>query len=500
MLNLLFISDSPETETIKSELQPFLKVIIDVVTDFDSGLRDVFEKRPTVVCIQDQIGGVTGESVARHIQMLLGSGAPTFILLHAGQNKAKAVKGLYEHVINLGRPGNVLAEEVKNTLKLVIGDKWEKIYIPPKLAPVSTKVSTLPPAESRKNADKPVDDFLSDFRVSGRAVTDDQPEAKSISDEAMVKPPTDSMFNPENGLGSTEADRAKAINDDLAELLLLESDKAWRDERSAAVSAGVAAKQEAVSTEIPKPETAAVKPQSVDGAKSQAAPVVRQQSALTPAASEFRISRNTIQEDDHIPEDMLLEFEQSYRPAASAGLRRGVVIAVSCVICVASVWYLVKQKPQLVNSLKQRFMPASVAEPVPLPAPVAVAVAVPVQKPVPPPAPPLPAFIPKNGYDASFAVKNPGWQRYVGTLNEFRVFKTAAHIQAVQVLALKDAPVSESLLRSVLQELTGSAEYKISSRNTKAGVQIENGTVQNKGEIIIYRKNRVIKAFVVSVN
>ncbi len=493
MLNLLFISDSPKTESIKSELQPFLKVIIDVVTDFDSGMRDVFEKRPTVVCIQDQIGTVTGESVARHIQMLLGGGAPTFILLHTGKSKAKAVKGLYEQVIDLGRPGNVLAEEVKNTLKLLLGDKWEKIYIPPKLAPVLVKPSLFVSAESRENADKLVDDFLSDLKVSGLAVTDDQPEATSASDEIVGKTPRDSSLKSENDRGSAEADRAKAINDDLAELLLLESDKAWREERSAVVPAGVTAMQEAVSTEIPKPETAAVKPQHDVSATSPAAPVARPQSAVTPTASEFRISRNTIQEDDRIPEDILLEFEQSYRPASS-GLRRGVVIAVSCVICVATVWYLVKLNPQLINSLKRRFMPVFVAKPVPAP------VVVPVQKPVPAPVPAVPAFIPKNGYDASFAVKNPGWQRYVGTGNEFRVFKTDAHIQAVQVLAVKDAPVFESLLKSVLQELAGSAEYSITSRSTKAGVQIESGTVQNKGEIIIYRKNRVIKAFVVSVN
>ncbi|MHB8120942.1 MAG: hypothetical protein ACYDG4_02210 [Desulfuromonadaceae bacterium] len=495
MLNLLFISDSPKTESIKSELQPFLKVIIDVVTDFDSGLRDVFEKRPTVVCIQDQIGTVTGESVARHIQMLLGSGAPTFILLHTGKSKAKAVKGLYEHIIDLGRPGNVLAEEVKNTLKLLLGDKWEKIYIQPKLAPVSAKPSLFVPAESRENADKLVDDFLSDLNASGLAVTDDQPEATSVSDEVIVKSPSDSSLKPENGRGSAEADRAKAINDDLAELLLLESEKTWRDERSAVVPAVVNVMQEAVSTEIPKPKTATVKPPPDVSVTSQTAPVARPQSAVTPAASEFRISRNTIQEDDNIPEDILLEFEQSYRPV-SAGLRRGFVIAVICVICVASVWYVVKQNPQLVNSLMRRFMPASVVKSVPAP----VAVVVPVQKPVPAPVPLVPAFIPKNGYDASFAVKNPGWQRYVGTLNEFRVFKADGHIQAVQVLALKDAPVSESLLKSVLQELAGSAEYKITSRSTKAGVQIENGTVQDKGEIIIYRKNSVIKALVVSVN
>ncbi|MDD2855515.1 MAG: hypothetical protein PHU01_08295 [Desulfuromonadaceae bacterium] len=107
MLNLLLISDSSKIENIKTILQPGLKVIIDVVADFDQGLKNVFEKRPATVCIQDQIGGVTGESVARHIQMLLDNSAPTFILLHTGSGSAKMVKGLYAHFIDLSKSNEV---------------------------------------------------------------------------------------------------------------------------------------------------------------------------------------------------------------------------------------------------------------------------------------------------------------------------------------------------------------------------------------------------------
>ncbi len=80
MINLLFISNSPRAELLRVHFQQILKIRIDVVEDFDHGLKDVFEKRPVTVCIQDQIAGVTGESVARHIQLLLGNGAPSFVL------------------------------------------------------------------------------------------------------------------------------------------------------------------------------------------------------------------------------------------------------------------------------------------------------------------------------------------------------------------------------------------------------------------------------------
>ena len=113
MLNLLFISNSPRVHPVQEILQPLIKAKIDVVADFDHGLKDVFEKRPATVIIQEQIAGVTGESVARHIQLLLGNGAPKFILLHEGNTKIKPVPGLFEHIIDLNQPASAMAVELE---------------------------------------------------------------------------------------------------------------------------------------------------------------------------------------------------------------------------------------------------------------------------------------------------------------------------------------------------------------------------------------------------
>lgn len=529
MLNLLFISDSPKAEYIKSVLQPVLKVIIDVVTDFDHGLKDVFEKRPATVCIQDQIGGVTGESVARHIQMLLGSSAPTFILLYTGTGKAKAIKGLYEHLVDMSQSNAAVAEDITSTLKSMLGDQWEKIYIPPKISPASVRSSVAVPDESREDADKLVDDFLSDLETSGFSVVDDQSSFTStpdkVTEELSAAPQSEIPRRSENILRTAEFDRAQAINDDLAELFLMEANKGRRDESPAVVSP-VVGEPEAVSAGAPKPATAAVKPLptaipeppvptetspggtplgkgvvSTSGKKeiqSAAAPVVRPQA---PQAAEFRINQNTPPAEEHIPEDLLLAFEENYR-SESLLLRRSVVIAIVFVVCAAGGWYFISQKPQMVSSLKQRFMPSSVVKQAPLTVPAAI----PVQKPAPPPIPKpvmpptLPAFIPKDDHDSSYAVKNPGWERYVGKRAEFRLFTASGRIQAVQVLAVKEAPIQESLIKSVLQEFAGSTEYQITSRNIKDGVRVESGRIQNKGEVMIYRKNGAVKAFVVSVN
>jgi hypothetical protein len=545
MLNLLFISDSPKADHIKSALQPELKVIIDVVSDFDHGLKDVFEKRPATVCIQDQIGGVTGESVARHIQMLLGSSAPRFILLHSGNGKARTINGLFEHLIDLNQANDTLYGDIKNTLKTLLGDHWEKIYIPPKLAPASVRSSVALPEEAREDADKLVDDFISDLETSGFSVVDEQPPelfpSDNVLDEKNAVPQAEPSRKPEDSSPTVESDRAQSLSDDLAELLIQEADKAKHADSPVLVSPAVEqpavapavllepapggeklpppavrkspAPRKASSGEIPAKKIPAPKSGTED-TKSAATtalqppePPAQEPVPLPPAppaAAEFRINHDDdfSHPEEQIPEDLLLAFEENYRSESSI-LRRGIVIALVCIVCAAAGgWFLVTQKPQLLAALKQRIMPASTPkQALPLPSPLP-AVSKPVAAPVPPPvtAPSLPSFVPKDGLDPSYGSKNPGWERYVGKNAEFRLFRASGRAQALQVLAIKGAPLSDLYIKSALREFAGAEGYQITSSSVKSGVRVESGKVQDKAEVKIYRKNGTVKAFVVSVN
>ncbi len=173
MLNLLFISNSPKVQQLKKALQPVLKVIIDVVPDFDHGLKDVFEKRPSTVCIHEQISGVTGESVARHIQMLLKSGSPRFILMHDGSSKAKSIKGLFEHVIDINQPCEDLLKHFQEALKSLLGEQWDEIYVPP-TETASAPSFILLPHESQPEADKLVNNFIQDIETTSYSSSDSE--------------------------------------------------------------------------------------------------------------------------------------------------------------------------------------------------------------------------------------------------------------------------------------------------------------------------------------
>jgi len=445
VLNLLFISDSPKIELIRKELQAVLKVMIDVVTDFDRGMKDVFEKRPATICIQDNIGNVSGESVARHVQMLLGSGAPTFILLHSGNSKVKVINGVFDHLVDLSLPNDAIIEIILAILKPLLGNQWERVFIPPMPKPN-------------------LDQAVTPEKLSHAA------QQKTVQDEKSAREYAKIDISPDA-------------------LPIIEK----KDEKRVApviVKSKEPVETPTLKTALKKPAVPA--PHKTDSTSVTAPPM--------PPAEAFRISQNTPHSEETIPEDLFFAFKENYR-SRSLFIRRCYVVALICIVSASGAWYLFTLKPQMLNSLKERFLPSSVAKQ----APKMAATVIPAQKPVPPPLPPpvaapaLPSFIPQGGVDSSFAQKNPGWKRFVGEKYDFRVFIAKGRIEALQVLSIS-AAIPGSLIKSVLQEFTGISKYQILSRSIKDGVRVESGKVQDKGEIKIYRKNGSVKAFVVSVN
>lgn len=461
MLNLLFISDSPKIEYIKKTVQPLLKVIIDVVPDFDNGLKDVFEKRPAIVFIQDQIAGVTGENVARHIQMLLGNSAPTFILIHEGSSKAKQIKGLFEYTVDLNQPEAKLAVEIQSTLKVLIGDQWDNFIAPSTLTP--TSITPLP----------------------------------DLSEESR----DDSYNHKGNGEAEPQAVQKPSVADTASKVDLPDA----------------SAKQFRVRPEITEPKQCATPatrnvvelPTPVGPTAGTTRTVLANVSHFPPVTSaDLFISHKGAPAEKRIPEEKPPAFEENHHLKSKRTKYLPIYIFVLLVFVSVGGWYLVQRKPDLTGSLKQRS--TSVVTPNTAPT---VNPSLPVAQPVPNPQKPIqsivekpsgpstafPAFIPLEGHDKTFSGKNPGWERYIGEQVEFRLFNSDDKTRAVQILAIKDNVIPDSLVKTVLTELAGSADYKINTREKKSGFLILRGTVAQKADVIFYYKDSAVRAFVVSL-
>jgi hypothetical protein len=128
MLNIFIISNDKRVEGLTEHLQPFLKTIIRRASDFDQGLKEVFENRPTLVLIQDFIGSVSGETVARHIKSLLGQSSPKIILLSDSAVTGKKIPSSCDNWLQIGDSELQLRDEFAKLIELYFPDEWLEIH------------------------------------------------------------------------------------------------------------------------------------------------------------------------------------------------------------------------------------------------------------------------------------------------------------------------------------------------------------------------------------
>lgn len=524
MVNLLFISNSTKMDAIKNTLQPLLKVKIDIVADFDFGLKDVFEKRPATVFIQDQIAGVTGESVARHIQMLLGSGAPSFIFMHEGSLKAKPINGLFEYLIDLSQVEVKIVADIQATLKSLLGSQWEKISISPKIDRAAIRSAVAVPEGSRAIADQIVEEFISDLGDSGSTSAGIRDHATDFSESTA---PSDEPFQVESSYYDQLLEMHSETSGDIrnSEVTNVLANLACSNNPSALAHMTVTTEldqqpilpnhSESVITPsaqfifqpqpIQKDITSVVSTLSSnhdDVAVSTSSRSVSENplpQQVSPA--NFLIRSEERPTEDITPEELLHIFEENYF-SHSVRWKRYVIIIVLLLMCIGgSFWYLLKQKPQFLKHVSIPTVQSVIVAPATRPAGPVIS----IQKPVSTPAqkavmPAMPSFIPKTGLDSSFVAQNPGWERYIDTELEFRVYRAAGKIKALQVLGVKNHVISDSKLKSILIELLGDGEYIIKSRERKFGYHVSRAIIGNKSELLIYRKKSTIRAFVVSLD
>jgi len=516
MVNLLFISNNSKIDSIKNALQPLLRVKIDSVGDFDFGLKDVFEKRPAMVFIQDQIAGVTGESVARHIQLLLGPGAPTFIFMHDGNPKAKPVKGLYEYLIDLSRDDKKVVADIQSALKMLLGPGWQKIYVPLKSKKSAIPATLAVPEEHHTVADQLVDEFISDLGNIGPATI--YPSTDLAAPDVSPEEPFSFISTPHDQLAEIISENARELQDPEAAIALARDARTENIfSQSGPTVPAMGNGSPAMPPESPEPDVcdatvntetpSAIPPDSVPVVP--AAPTVQEYTApIIPGVSgrlqsppispaDFKFEKDSTAEEV-AAEESLRAFEADYLSKAAARKWYQLVATVLVLLLVGGGWYLVKQKPHLMQSVVREsppvIAPAPATQPA-IPEPVVQKSVSTAQKPK---TAVLPSFIPLAGHDRLFASQKPGWERYVGIDSEFRLFRSSGKLMAVQVLATKDHVISESRLQSILIELAGSGEYHVTSREQKHGFQVIRATVSRKADLLIYRKKSAVHAFVVS--
>lgn len=473
MISLLFISNSPRVELLRVHFQQILKIRIEVVEDFDRGLKDVFEKRPVVVCIQDEIAGVTGESVARHIQLLLSNGAPGFILMHDGNAKVKPVPGLFNHLIDLGAPFEMLCKNIQLALQAQLSDRWDKIYIP--LHEVKLELETHVP----------------------------DPPAEHLGDAFITE---NSIFNPPNVLPFPSLETSPTFEDlidrDLPGGPLPEPPTAVSSESEVFHSQVAVAKQPESAKPIPVDSSVSKISQQQVAASQAERPVQKTKTVKTvlPAGT---MKPASVEKEPVPVEELLQAFEKNYRSNKRQKLRVVLAVVALLVVLLLSVWALQQGlfKKLTFTPTKQQPVVVPLQKPAPQPVTSSVkAAAKPAQAGATKPDT-LPSFIPKTGQDIGFSRNKPGWSRYLSKKRDYRLFKADGRLKALQVLVVGKDSIASAELKLILRELTGSELYRVNSQENRGKLHLERATVAGRAELLIYRSTSrgPVKAFVLQL-
>lgn len=118
MEQILFIHTDQRLNGIISPLGRDIRDRITVATDFDEGLRLVFEKRPVIMFVQYEIAGVSCIPLVTHVKSLLREGAPRIVLFRV-ETSQKVIPGrdLFDGVIPISDDQQKLLEEVERELR-----------------------------------------------------------------------------------------------------------------------------------------------------------------------------------------------------------------------------------------------------------------------------------------------------------------------------------------------------------------------------------------------
>ncbi|WP_139366793.1 hypothetical protein [Trichlorobacter thiogenes] len=449
-----------------------LKIRIDVVEDFDHGLKDVFEKRPVAVCIQEQITGITGESVARHIQLLLGNGAPGFVLMHEGNAKAKPVPGLFSYLVDLNAPFEVVCEALRKALQALLGDQWDMVYS----APPEAESPQIELAATSLLADQLVDELIEE----GFVVAPPQNSKPAQVDDQTVKPVEGMVVEHDLPGGPVaEPHAAKTVSDVPV----------------------VSAASDALEAPVPRdPLMAGKQPPAFlqqPVLERPVRPVVQQQAptVVPPVPEQIKTS-----EDATVPvEELLSVFEEKYR--SRKRLVRGAV-SVLVLLLVGTLLFWMKQRGTFdgrTGDVVKQNLPTRLPQPTGVqPQISAVRTPAPIPQAVTQKADALPSFISQAKPDPLFSSKKPGWSRYQSVSRDYRLFHADGRLRAVQIIAVKDSRIPVSELKQVLRDLTGKDQYQSGRQEHKRGVWLERATLPGQADLLIYRSasNGPIKAVV----
>lgn len=516
MAEILFIASDPCIVDLVEELRQVVATPIELEADYTGGIKRIFESRPAVVFLQHKIGDLPCDKLASQINMLMEGETVPLVLLSDETGISFSVASTYSACFDLCLPLAELSWQVQQLLRTLPGISWLEPTVPQQQEPSAPEPATTG-AEAALPAGAP--GAVSpgegiDLSVPYGEVDFSLPLPWSPGSTAP--PDVSNLLNFEPGqlpelehtalvppAPSPEPTTPPDLTDFLAGAVEVAPEP---DPHTFSIGAPIlqdsAARPGAqrpyqdptLFRESPAQAQPAAPPappaaKAAGGRKAAAEKPQVPPDQATPAGATTATSPATPTKEGNGEAGWSLNADD---PTAAAVARLGaarsrsrlygiVAVALALVVVgVAGVAYfggtLNQDSPSGLASLDAALTRTAAGLPKQLP------------------------FIPEVAADPAYATGHPGWERYRADGVEYLVYREKSGIRAIQVLAEEQGALSPALLRVCLKLATGHEGFATKRIEEQNGMQITTGTLQNGGELLVYRSvpGQEIRGFVMS--
>jgi hypothetical protein len=522
MSEILFIANDPCILALIDNLQPLVERRISLESDYNSGIKRIFDRHPAVVFLQNRIGDVTCDKLVNQVKMLLDGEPVPLVLLSDEALMPKVAVSTYEACFDLCLPPDELSWQVQQLLHTLPKIVWKDSGAAAPPLPAGEPSQTVEFTLAASEADFSTQFSWLDNNVGIAGDGDDALNTGGILEALEGNAPTFTSPAPPAELQSDQFP-ANFLADPFAIEPLPPFEKALQPEPSSVPASGskpTAAPPEQAFADFHRIERA--DPTQLFGSMSESRvepfPSVSRRgepkrastgasaAALQSTTSHAKKSPRAAAPTGSVlqPASQAAEATQTGHPAgdvlsryaaATLGIKekdtrsyRALIICTLLVLCIASL-VLFFRLHKFSGAPEIQSIGAPDSRP-----------AAPHSAPRPPAAQQLPQFIPQVPPDARYAANHPGWERYQADALEYLVYREQGRIRAVQVLSGERGAITLPFFKTCIRVGSGHEQFGIKKTEERGGFLVVTGALQNGGEIVAYKEipSGEIRGFVLS--
>ncbi|SNB47551.1 hypothetical protein [Geobacter sp. DSM 9736] len=451
MLNIFLIASQPRLHQIVSEAATPSGAILRIATNLADGVAEIGNVSPSIIFLQSRLSGLSAEIIARHVRSHAPLGAKLVLFAEKGDSSAPGGELTVDSILDTTAEDAQISVAIRGIIsETMAGDATGAFSSRVNLKAGNKDGVTAQNAEVDPRAGSGTD-------------------AKTGEDEAGFKPLE--VANLKTAGGDADCTPLEAISS-VSDSVSVKGEPA----APAAIAPSMAFKEELDSLLSAYPPS---------GPKEQETPF------SAPTVDEV-FSRIPAKKNNHA---ILAVSTLSLTAAALLFFifnrtEPGVAKPTS----LATPPQITNGQTKQPDKLPVTPVPAEVQPKTPFPTSAQVA--------NPPTPQSLPGFIPREGVVTDYGRSNPGWEKYLSAAAEYKVYREASRIKALQVIDRSGNGLPRSFFTNVIHQMTGVRDYQLEAKEKKGRYLVKRGTLSDRARVIVYKRDgdTIIQAFVITFN